>query len=66
MKRTLQPSLFAPPPQPRRRGREDPALYYAVVLLRKRRNRVYRAGRDHHLFNGVRVTSGELLERAGA
>lgn len=43
-------------------GRTPPS----VVLLRKRRNRVYRAGRDHHLFNGDRITSAALMERAGA
>lgn len=66
MKREHQLQLFSTPPQPRRSRREDPALYYAIVLLRKRRNRIYRAGREHHLFNGERVTSAALLERAGA
>lgn len=60
-----QPDLFATPAQPRHRGREDPGFYFAVRLLRKLGNRVYRAGRDHHLFNGRRIDTQELIERAG-
>lgn len=62
----MQAYLFAAPVQPRLAKREDPALYFAIVLLRKMGHRVIRVGRHDHLIDGQRITSAELLARAGA
>jgi hypothetical protein len=66
MTREHQPDMFGAVPQPRRSKREDAALYYAVRLLRRLGHRVYRSGRDTHSVNGQRITTAQLLERAGA
>lgn len=60
-----QAALFAAPPQPRIAKSETDRLYSAVLFLRTAGARVYRAGRDTHLVNGQRVSTRELLERAG-
>lgn len=53
------------PPQPRRARRERRELYEAVVHLRRRGNRIHRAGREHSLVNGRRVPNAEI-ERLAA
>jgi hypothetical protein len=58
-----QPEPFATPPQPR--SRERARVYDAVLYLRAAGLRIYRAGRETHLVNGSRITTRELLERAG-
>ena len=54
--KNAQASLFGVVPQPRLvRRRESLDLYLAVLVLRRRGHRVYRAGRRQHLVDGRRV-----------
>jgi hypothetical protein len=52
--------------QPRRRRPESQQFHAAVKLLRHTGNRVYRAGRDTSLVNGVKVVNGAIEQFAQA
>lgn len=62
LKLSRQPMLFAPPRQRVRRTRVG--VYGAVMTLRQRGLMVYRAGREHHIVNGRRMTTAALIEMA--
>ena len=51
-------------PQPRRRRPESRQFHSAVRMLRRTGNRVYRAGRDVSLVNGVRVVNRAIEQFA--
>ena len=61
-----QPPLFADPVQPRRRKREAEGVYDAVVYLRKRGRKVYRAGRSMTIVDGHRMNHEHVIALAQA
>lgn len=50
--------------QPRRREREDAEIYQAVLLLREKGHKVWRAGRFCHSVDGDRLSDDALLNLA--
>lgn len=48
----------------RRREPESLDVYAAVAILRRHGKAVWRAGRDHHTVDGVRVSTVQLLYMA--
>lgn len=63
---TEQLAMFEAPPQPRAKRSEPERVYMAVLYLRSAGAKVYRAGRNDHLVDGVRVPTRALLQIAGS
>lgn len=63
---TVQPDLFPPPTQPRRKRLESTRYYGAVMMLRRQGVRVIRAGRWMALVNGKLVTAADVIRLAAA
>jgi hypothetical protein len=60
-----QMTLFEPPRQRRRSSAEDPAVFEAVLRLRKVGHQVYTAGRAHQV-DGRLLSTSQLLATAAA